>query len=89
IQNSLHLQLLLVQGNVETSSNSGDGWGNQGDSAMYNDNLVGNSKLATIVYSTPGISILNNGLVMISKIKMHSEFKWQYLAPCSSSSIVH
>ncbi|KAF3958353.1 hypothetical protein CMV_016734 [Castanea mollissima] len=43
-----------------------------------NDNLVGNSKLATIVYITPGISILNNGLVMISKIKMHSDFKWQY-----------
>ena len=41
--------------------------------------MVGNSKLATIAYSTLGISILNNGLVMISKIKMHSEFKWQYI----------
>ena len=41
--------------------------------------MVGNSKLATIAYSTLVISILNNGLVMISKIKMHSEFKWQYI----------
>nr|POF04775.1 hypothetical protein CFP56_71307 [Quercus suber] len=62
------------------------------DFFRYNDNMVGNSKLATIAYSTPGISILNNGLVMISKIKMHSEFKWQYtdsISPCASTSIVH
>ncbi|KAF3951681.1 hypothetical protein CMV_022693 [Castanea mollissima] len=46
------------------------------DFFWHNDILVGNSKLETIVYSTPGISILNNGLVMISKITMRSKFKW-------------
>nr|POE84160.1 hypothetical protein CFP56_40037 [Quercus suber] len=61
------------------------------DFFWHNDILVGNSKLETIVYSTPGISILNNGLVMISKITMRSKFKWldtDSISPCASTSIV-